>query len=208
MRTETSPYGATEYRDVLARLALQRANIMHFVDLKRGGTPRGAQKCGSAASPIGHSRRLTLSRLGARPSSIEVPPPAVPAAMAVPVVVVPAVSCPQNLFGRPHRSPFCGRPRTLQHCCPRFRFAGPSYLSARTSSCPAFRLASSSSAWSASYPAFRPASWAASASTTGAEAGAADQRGGERVGFLNVAIRSAKNFLTSMVVPSSSVRNP
>ena len=41
MHTETSPYGATEYRAVLARLALQRANIMHLVDLKRGGySPR------------------------------------------------------------------------------------------------------------------------------------------------------------------------
>ena len=41
MQTETSPYGATEYRAVLARLALQRANIMHLVDLKRGGySPR------------------------------------------------------------------------------------------------------------------------------------------------------------------------
>ena len=41
MQTEISPYNATEYRDVLARLALQRANIMHLVDLKRGGySPR------------------------------------------------------------------------------------------------------------------------------------------------------------------------
>jgi hypothetical protein len=56
MQTETSPYGATEYRDVLARLALQRANIMHLVDLKRGAYSRGAQRCGSTASPIGHSQ--------------------------------------------------------------------------------------------------------------------------------------------------------
>jgi hypothetical protein len=41
MHTETSASGATGYRDVLARLALQRANIMHLVDLKRGGySPR------------------------------------------------------------------------------------------------------------------------------------------------------------------------
>jgi len=32
MQVEISPYNATEYRDVLARLALQRANIMHLVD--------------------------------------------------------------------------------------------------------------------------------------------------------------------------------
>ena len=56
MQTEISPYNATEYRDVLARLALQRANMMHLVDLKRGGTPRVAQKCESAASPIGRSQ--------------------------------------------------------------------------------------------------------------------------------------------------------
>jgi len=41
MQTEISPYSATGYRDALARLALQRANIMHLVDLKRGGySPR------------------------------------------------------------------------------------------------------------------------------------------------------------------------
>ena len=41
MQTEISPYDAMGYRDVLARLALQRANIMHLVDLKRGGySPR------------------------------------------------------------------------------------------------------------------------------------------------------------------------
>ena len=56
MQTAISPYNATEYRDVLARLALQRANMMHLVDLKRGGTPRVAQKCESAASPIGRSQ--------------------------------------------------------------------------------------------------------------------------------------------------------
>jgi hypothetical protein len=31
MQIEISPYNATEYRDVLARLALQRTNIMHLV---------------------------------------------------------------------------------------------------------------------------------------------------------------------------------
>jgi len=41
MQTEISPYNATEYRNVLARLALQRANIMHLVDLKRGGHSLG-----------------------------------------------------------------------------------------------------------------------------------------------------------------------
>jgi hypothetical protein len=37
MHTEISRYDATASRDVLARLALQRASIMHLVDLKRGG---------------------------------------------------------------------------------------------------------------------------------------------------------------------------
>jgi len=56
MQTEISPYNATEYRDVLARLALQRANIMHLVDLKRGGySPRRTE--------------LRIGRLTARPQS-------------------------------------------------------------------------------------------------------------------------------------------
>ena len=80
MQTEISPYDATGYRDVHARRALQRANIMHLVDLKRGATPRVAQKCGSTASPIVrgqfrsyrkvHSRRLTFPR---RALPIEIP---------------------------------------------------------------------------------------------------------------------------------------
>ena len=37
MHTEISRYHATASKDVLARLALQRASIMHLVDLKRGG---------------------------------------------------------------------------------------------------------------------------------------------------------------------------
>jgi hypothetical protein len=41
MQTEISPYDALGHRDALTRLALQRANIMHLVDLKRGGySPR------------------------------------------------------------------------------------------------------------------------------------------------------------------------
>ena len=55
MHTEISRYHATASKDVLARLALQRASIMHLVDLKRGVTPRVAQNCGSAVSPIGRS---------------------------------------------------------------------------------------------------------------------------------------------------------
>jgi hypothetical protein len=39
MQTEISPYSAMRYRDALTRLALQRANIMHVVDLKRGVFP-------------------------------------------------------------------------------------------------------------------------------------------------------------------------
>ncbi len=41
MQTEISPFDATGYRDRLALMVLQRANIMHLVDLKRGGySPR------------------------------------------------------------------------------------------------------------------------------------------------------------------------
>jgi hypothetical protein len=41
MQTEISRYDAAGNRDRLARLVLQRANIMHLVDLKRGGySPR------------------------------------------------------------------------------------------------------------------------------------------------------------------------
>ena len=59
MQTEISPYNATEYRDVLARLALQRANIMHLVDLKRGGySPRRTE--------------MRIGRLTARPQSISI----------------------------------------------------------------------------------------------------------------------------------------
>jgi hypothetical protein len=57
MQTEISPYDATGYRDRLARLALQRANIMHLVDLKRGGySPRRTE--------------MRIGRLTARPRSI------------------------------------------------------------------------------------------------------------------------------------------
>jgi hypothetical protein len=37
MQTEISPYDATGYRDALAHVTLLHANIMHLVDLKRGG---------------------------------------------------------------------------------------------------------------------------------------------------------------------------
>ena len=37
MQTEISSYDATGYRDALKHVALLRANIMHLVDLKRGG---------------------------------------------------------------------------------------------------------------------------------------------------------------------------
>jgi hypothetical protein len=59
MQTETSHDGATKYRDVLARLALQRANIMHLVDLKRGGySPRRTE--------------MRIGRLTNRPPSISI----------------------------------------------------------------------------------------------------------------------------------------
>ncbi len=37
MHAEILRYNATSSRNVLARLALRRASIMHLVDLKRGG---------------------------------------------------------------------------------------------------------------------------------------------------------------------------
>ena len=37
MHTEIRAYHAMTSRDILARVALQRASIMHLVDLKRGG---------------------------------------------------------------------------------------------------------------------------------------------------------------------------
>jgi hypothetical protein len=59
MQTEISPYNATGYRDALTRLALQRANIMHLVDLKRGGySPRRTE--------------MRIGRLTARPQSISI----------------------------------------------------------------------------------------------------------------------------------------
>jgi len=59
MQTAISPYDATGYRDVLARLALQRANIMHLVDLKRGGySPRRTE--------------MRIGRLTNRPPSISI----------------------------------------------------------------------------------------------------------------------------------------
>jgi hypothetical protein len=65
MQTETPPYGATEYRDVLARLALQRANIMHLVDLKRGGySPQRTE--------------MRIGRLTDRPQSISILSKSVP----------------------------------------------------------------------------------------------------------------------------------
>jgi hypothetical protein len=56
MQTEISAYDATGYREALTRLALQRANIMHLVDLKRGGySPRRTE--------------LRIGRSTARPQS-------------------------------------------------------------------------------------------------------------------------------------------
>ncbi|SFK83545.1 hypothetical protein SAMN05444581_12724 [Methylocapsa palsarum] len=37
MHREHSGYDATSYKDVIESLELRRANIMHLVDLKRGG---------------------------------------------------------------------------------------------------------------------------------------------------------------------------
>jgi hypothetical protein len=59
MQTETTTNGAMEYRDVLARLALQRTNIMHLVDLKRGGySPQRTE--------------MRIDRLTDRPQSISI----------------------------------------------------------------------------------------------------------------------------------------
>jgi hypothetical protein len=64
MQTEISPYDATGYRDEHERLALRRANIMHLVDLKRGG----------------YSPRRTEMRIGltGRPRSISILSKSVP----------------------------------------------------------------------------------------------------------------------------------
>jgi hypothetical protein len=59
MQTEISPYDATGYRDEHERLALRRANIMHLVDLKRGGySPRRTE--------------MRIGRLTDRPRSISI----------------------------------------------------------------------------------------------------------------------------------------
>ncbi len=59
MQTETTTKGAMEYRDVLTRLALQCTNIMHLVDLKRGGySPRRTE--------------MRIDRLTDRPQSISI----------------------------------------------------------------------------------------------------------------------------------------
>jgi hypothetical protein len=76
MQTETSPYNATEYRDVLARLALQRANIMHLVDLKRGGYfPRRTE--------------MRIGRLTDRPRSISILSKSVAPSLDVPATGPP-----------------------------------------------------------------------------------------------------------------------
>ena len=60
MQTEISPYDATGNRDRLARLVLQRANIMHLVDLKRGGySPRRTEM------RIGRRLRASVETIGA-----------------------------------------------------------------------------------------------------------------------------------------------
>ena len=64
MQTEISPYDATGYRDEHERLALRRANIMHLVDLKRGGY-----------SPRRTEMRI---RLTGRPRSISIYPKVLP----------------------------------------------------------------------------------------------------------------------------------
>ena len=59
MQIEIFPTVRLKYRDVHARLALQRANIMHLVDLKRGGySPRRTE--------------MRIERLTDRPPSISI----------------------------------------------------------------------------------------------------------------------------------------
>ena len=72
MQTESSPYDAMGYRDVLARRALRRANIMHLVDLKRGGY----SPCRTEMR-IGHltDRPRSNSILSKSAPSFDVPPP-------------------------------------------------------------------------------------------------------------------------------------
>jgi hypothetical protein len=77
MQTEISPYDATGDRDALTRLALQRANIMDLVDLKRGE----------------HSPRRTemrIDRLTDRPQSISILSKSAPHRLTCPRRVLPS----------------------------------------------------------------------------------------------------------------------
>jgi hypothetical protein len=63
-----SPYNATEYKDALARLALQRANIMHLVDLKRGGySPRRTELRRPWSRPLSNQSLRSSSPSPERP---------------------------------------------------------------------------------------------------------------------------------------------
>lgn len=71
MQTEISPYDATGYKDKLARMGLQRANIMHLVDLKRGGySPRRTE--------------MRIGRVTDRPRSIAILSKSAPRSLDVP----------------------------------------------------------------------------------------------------------------------------
>ena len=59
MHTEIRAHHAMASRDILASLALQRASIMHLVDLKRGCYSPSAQNCGLTVAPIGRSAAVT-----------------------------------------------------------------------------------------------------------------------------------------------------
>jgi hypothetical protein len=77
MQTKISSYNATGYRDVHARLALQRANIMHLVDLKRGGyaSHRNADRTPhrSAAVNFDLIEKCTLRRVTPRRLALVTP---------------------------------------------------------------------------------------------------------------------------------------
>jgi hypothetical protein len=71
MKTEISHYDATGYKDMLARMTLQRANIMHLVDLKRGGySPRRTE--------------MRIGRVTDRPRSISILSKSAPPSLDVP----------------------------------------------------------------------------------------------------------------------------
>ena len=70
MQTKISSYDATGYKETCFAATLQRANIMHLVDLKRGGySPRHRDAIQRLTDRRGkaHPHRLTFHRPTALP---------------------------------------------------------------------------------------------------------------------------------------------